>query len=167
MARDPEEAVGLLKKAVSCRNVDYRAHCLLGEAYAYVDGIHQDIDQAISHFKQARDFGSHTAERLLWNIYYGIFESCEDRKDITQAIRFYRMADSNGDMDACVKIGIMLRDGRGVEKDLEEAVALFRRAADNGHNTGNFLLGLCYQRGEGVGKNLDEAMRLFRAVSGE
>ncbi len=163
--RDPDEAVRLLKKAVSCRNVDGYSHDLLGIMYLFgEDDVDQDIDQAIIHFKRSSDFGFAPAQCLLGGIYSGHFGNCNNRKDMSKAIRYYRLAASNGDIEACVRMGIFLRDGRGVTKDLREAIALFRKAADSGHTVGIVLLGLCYQRGEGVEKDLSEAMRLFREV---
>ncbi len=175
--RDPKEALRLLKKAVSCRNIDAFPHDVLGDIYLFGDdGVAQDVDQAMLHFKRASDFGYEVAQcRLgdiysgdsryrLGDIYTGYLRNCENRKDMTKAIRYYRLAASNGDMDACVKMGIFLRDGREVEKDLAEAVAYFRRAAESRHRFGSVLLCLCYLRGEGVERDLAEAMRLFREV---
>ncbi len=85
---------------------------------------------------------------------------------MAQAIRYYRLAAADGDTDACVRMGIFLRDGREVEQDLKGAAAFFHRAADSGDRIGTILFGLCYLRGEGVEKNLHEAMRLFREAEG-
>ena len=53
-------------------------------------------------------------------------------KDMAQAVRWYRVAATNGVAEAQVKLGAMLATGTLGETNLPEALLWFRRAAENG-----------------------------------
>jgi hypothetical protein len=85
--------------------------------------------------------------------------------DFAEAARLCRLKAAQGDHDAEFDLGVMLREGRGVEKDNEQAVQWFRRAATQGHSRAQFSLGLMLQEGQGVAKDLTEALGLFRRAA--
>jgi hypothetical protein len=85
--------------------------------------------------------------------------------DFAEAFRLCHLKAAQGDHDAEFDLGVMLRDGRGVEKDNAQAVQWFRRAATQGHSRAQFSLGLMLQEGQGVAKDLVEAVGLFRRAA--
>ena len=48
------------------------------------------------------------------------------------------------------KLGLMYREGRGVEQDVDKAFDLISRAAEAGDSEAQNNVGLMYNRGEGV-----------------
>jgi TPR repeat protein len=53
--------------------------------------------------------------------------------DLAQAARWYATAGHRGDNEARYRMGLCLRDGRGVAQDLDAALGWFTRAATRGH----------------------------------
>jgi TPR repeat protein len=88
-----------------------------------------------------------------------------DPTDFAESFRLLRIKASQGDRDAEFQVGVMLRDGQGVEKDYEAAARWFRRAAMQQHPRAQFNLGLMLQQGQGVEKNISEALGLFRRAA--
>lgn len=74
---------------------------------------------------------------------------------------------SRGEVDAMVRLGVMLKDGVGVERDPAKALEWFRKAADMGDPTAMFWLGVCADRGVGAARDLAEARRRFEAAARE
>ncbi len=61
-------------------------------------------------------------------------------KDLTEAVRLYRLAAVQGNANAQNNLGVMYETGTGVAKDLAEAVRLYRLAADQGNAAAHFNL---------------------------
>ncbi|MBC7767842.1 MAG: toll/interleukin-1 receptor domain-containing protein [Phycisphaerales bacterium] len=94
--------------------------------------------------------------------FYGIGGAVQDD---TAAVRFYRLAASQGFARAQANLGAMYADGRGVTRDYAEAERLFRHAANQGSAWGQNNLGAMYARGVGVTRDTDEAVRLYRLAA--
>ena len=62
-------------------------------------------------------------------------------KDLTEAVKWLRMAAKQGDAYRQNNLGVMYAKGEGVPEDAAEAVKWFQRAADRGHVRANFCLG--------------------------
>jgi hypothetical protein len=88
-----------------------------------------------------------------------------DQTDFAESFRLLRIKASQGDRDAEFQVGVMLRDGQGVERDYEAAARWFRRAAMQQHPRAQFNLGLMLQQGQGVKKDISEALGLFRRAA--
>ena len=58
---------------------------------------------------------------------------------------WYRRAADAGDVGAQYNLGVIYREGEGVEADATQAVAWFRRAADAGYAEAQFNLGVFFQ----------------------
>jgi TPR repeat protein len=66
-----------------------------------------------------------------------------------------------GDLEACVGLGVMLEEGRGVASDAGAAAALYRQACDAGTVNGCFRLGMSFEFGSGVGRDPRRALALY------
>jgi TPR repeat protein len=77
-----------------------------------------------------------------------------------------RQGCDDGDLEACVGMGMMLEDGRGVPADAAAAVALYRRACDAGSTSGCFRLGMSHEFGAGVVKDAGQALALYEKACG-
>jgi TPR repeat protein len=62
-------------------------------------------------------------------------------------------------------MGLMYREGRGVQQNYPEALKWFRKAADQGHANAQFKLAAMYQTGTGVPHNFTEAFKWFRKAA--
>ena len=79
---------------------------------------------------------------------------------------------ANGDTKANYNLGIMYREGLGVEKDDVQSLTHLIMAAENGHMLGNYAVGLAFLTGKGSDIDaeaaihyLSEAALLGHAIS--
>jgi TPR repeat protein len=85
--------------------------------------------------------------------------------DYVQAARCFREAAERGNADGQNDLGVMYRDGQGVEKDYTKAAEWFRRAAEQGNVEAQNNLGWAYRNGQGVGQDYGEAARWLRKAA--
>ena len=64
-----------------------------------------------------------------------------------------------GDADAQMSLGIMYRDGKGVDQNFEQAAAWFRKAAEQGSVAAQLETGKMFDKGLGVTRDLKEAVK--------
>ena len=108
----------------------------------------------------------------LWaDAYLRGFQAIEER-DYKTALYYLSFFAANGDTKANYNLGIMYRDGLGVEKDDVQSLTHFIEAAENGHMLGNYAVGLAFLTGKGVDIDaeaaihyLSEAALLGHAIS--
>lgn len=82
-------------------------------------------------------------------------------QDFDEAISWYRKAANAGNMFSQNSLGVIYRDGTGVNVDQMEAAYWFRKAADNGSADGAFNLAECYVYGTGVRIDREKALDLY------
>ena len=87
------------------------------------------------------------------------------RKDVGEAVRWYRKAAEQGHAAAQHFLGVLYHFGAGVPKDIGEAARWYRGAAEQGHALAQFGLGTLYANGEGVPKDAGEAARWYRGAA--
>lgn len=76
------------------------------------------------------------------------FQALEE-KDYKTALYFLSLFAANGDARANYNLGIMYREGFGVDQNDVEALTHFIAAAEDGHMLGNYAVGLAFLRGRG------------------
>ena len=103
----------------------------------------------------ANNGGAH-AQYVLGDLYAG---GLSLPKDEVEALKWYRRAAAQGDVDALRRLGYLYRDGEGVPKNAAEAAKWFRRAADQGDPSAQDVLSLLYAKGKGVKKDEAEAYK--------
>ena len=86
-------------------------------------------------------------------------------EDDAEAIKWYRLAAEQGNVDAQYDLGFMYAFGPGVPQDDAEAVKWYRLAAEQGHPDAQFNLGLMYVKGKGVPQDYAEAMKWYRRAA--
>src|SRR5574344_1096442 len=67
-----------------------------------------------------------------------------EKKDYVSAFNIFEKLASNNDMVAQNFLGLMYRNGYGVQKDIQKAVELFKKSADQGNVNAQFALGSMY-----------------------
>ena len=88
-------------------------------------------------------------------------------RDYTEAVKWYRKAAEQGDVNAQCELGRMYDHGWGVEQNYAEAVKWYRKAAEQGHAIAQRNLGMMYANGEGVTKDAVEAVKWYRKAAGQ
>ena len=89
----------------------------------------------------------------------------ETKQDLKEAVKWYRKAAEQGDVDAQLALGDMYSDGRGVEKDFKGAAKWYRKAAEQGDVGSQSELGGMYSKGEGVEQDFKEAAKWYRKAA--
>ncbi len=74
-------------------------------------------------------------------------------QDYVEAGKWYRLAAVQGESKAQNALGVMYRDGQGVQQDYSEAVKWYRLAAEQGNAAAQVSLGAMYANGQGVAKD--------------
>ena len=82
-----------------------------------------------------------------------------------EAVKWYRLAADQGNLDAQIELGVMYYHGDRVSQDHAEAAKLYRLAADQGDGAAQFNLGLLYANGEGVPQDDVEAAKWYRLAA--
>lgn len=95
--------------------------------------------------------------------YFGL--RCEKEKDMTEAVKWYRKAAEQDDLDAQYRLGLCYDRGEGLPRDYREAVKWYRKAAENGIVEAQFNLGICCENGNGTEKNIPEAIEWYRKAA--
>ena len=90
-------------------------------------------------------------------------------QDYAEAIRWYKMAATQGISDAQLNLGNMYSYGQGVIQDYAEAVHLYKMAAAQGNASAQFNLGVHYEKGQGVIQDYSKAHMWFNiaAIKGD
>ena len=81
-----------------------------------------------------------------------------DQKDYKTALYYLSMFAANGDARANYNLGIMYREGLGVDQYDIEALTHFIAAAEDGHMLGNYAVGLAFLRGRGSDIDVEAAL---------
>ena len=68
----------------------------------------------------------------------------DQRHDYERAFTFYTIAAQNGDPISQYNLGVMYKDGKGVNKDIGEAIFWLEKASNQGLLEAQYLTGLYY-----------------------
>ncbi|MGM9822925.1 MAG: toll/interleukin-1 receptor domain-containing protein, partial [Muribaculaceae bacterium] len=90
-----------------------------------------------------------------------------DKKNYTEAVKWYRKAAEQGHAGAQNNLGVCYENGYGVTKDYYEAVKWYRKAAEQGNARAQCNLGVCYEYGQGVTKSITEAVKWYRKAAAQ
>lgn len=86
-------------------------------------------------------------------------------KDYAKAVRCYLEAANIDYAPAQDKMGIMYRDGLGVERDYKQALYWFDQAAGQGYTKSQSRIGQMYDSGKGVEKDYQKASEWYRLAA--
>lgn len=88
-----------------------------------------------------------------------------DRGDYATAMREWHPLAEQGHVIAQKNLGVIYRQGRGVERNYAEAIKWYRKAADAGNAKAQFSLGLMYHEAQGVSQNYTQAAKWYRKAA--
>lgn len=166
--------------APSCR--------LLGDRYAFGDGVALDYAAAAEHYRRACEGDDAEGCHMLGRLYkhgegvhrdtdtalvhytracdlsggtWGCREAGNLIGDPAAAAALYRKACAAADGSGCTNLGLAYARGDGVTEDALEATALWKKACDLEDATGCSNLGLYVRRGVGANKEPERAFDLY------
>ena len=84
--------------------------------------------------------------------------------DYQTALKLWKPLADQGDARAQYNLGLMYRNGNGIQDDVE-AAKWFRKAAENGDVKAQHNLGMMYTKGEGVEQDYAEAVKWYRKAA--
>ncbi len=114
----------------------------LGRMYRKGEGVRQSWPTALRWFTRAARLGHRDGQNFLWKIYDGD-EGLPPRHAL--ALRWLRKAAANGDVDAVVRLGVHLWNGKHTRRNRPRAMRLYAQGAERGNRWGMYLLGLAYR----------------------
>ena len=82
-----------------------------------------------------------------------------------EAVTWYRTGAKEGNASAQLNLGIMYRNGLGVEKDNAVAVIWYQKAVEQQHAGAQYALGAMHHFGQGVPKDYDKAVVLYEKAA--
>ena len=82
-------------------------------------------------------------------------------RDDAEAVRWYRMGSSAGNLNATTALALALIEGRGTNRDEPEGLRLLRAAAEKDDYEAMHRLGVILSQGKLVAKDTPEAIRLL------
>lgn len=85
--------------------------------------------------------------------------------DFTTAFKEWKPYADKGNSGAQYSIGLLYRDGKGVQKDDKEALAFFQKAAEQGHADAQLLVGTYYAAGRIVAHDDKKSAFWFRKAA--
>ena len=88
-------------------------------------------------------------------------------RPVQDAVKWFRKAAEQGDVEAQFGLGVCYSGGDGVAKDTVEAVKWYRKAAEQGFAAAQCKLGLCYAKGDGVEKDQATAVSWYRKAANQ
>lgn len=94
-------------------------------------------------------------------------EAAFANRDYDEAMRWYRMAADQGDVNAELAIGGLYYFGEGVTLDYAAAMRWYRMAADHGSAAAEYAVGSIYEHGQSVVQDYGEALRWYRMAAAQ
>ncbi|NDF01109.1 MAG: sel1 repeat family protein [Verrucomicrobia bacterium] len=119
-------------------------------------------NRSFADLRESAAKGDAIAQRLVANAYLagdGV------NKDVTEALKWLRLAAEQHDPPSEFTLGILYDEGRGLPRDVREAVKWYERAAVAGLSDAQFNLADCYVKGEGVPMDMKKACDWFRRAA--
>lgn len=147
---DPENAVVLLKRAVSKGNADAIVFLALD-----IDSKYLEENESLKFLERAANAGNADAQ-----LKYGNHLIQEKRPK--EAVEFFQRAAEQEHLDALFQMGRCYHYGLGVEQDFKNAASYYYRAAKMGHIEGQFNLAFLYETGNGVEQHLEYALEWYK-----
>lgn len=146
----------------------------MGILYDKGEGVEQNNDLALLHYKAAVENNNHPAQYILGLVYY--FGRLNRQKNLKEAIRLIRLAAMAGLPYAQRVLGQLYQQGSiniqplnentsdtraRVKKNEREAIRWYRRAAAGKDVSAMGILGKCYELGTGVEVDLEKALAFY------
>ncbi len=84
--------------------------------------------------------------------------------DHKRAVELWSKACNSGDIEGCIFLGLMYKNGEGVKQDTLKAIELFTNTCNRGAGSGCYNLGMMYKNGEMVRQDREMALKYFNTA---
>ncbi|WP_017931948.1 tetratricopeptide repeat protein [Robiginitomaculum antarcticum] len=174
---DETRGVSWLEKAAESGHI--KAQSMMGTRYLSGDGVEVDETRGIKYLQSAAKKGNVRANVQLGFLYeYGKFVD----QNLDAAGRFYYRAAVIGDEEGVARLkkladanfvgprtylGLLYRDGKGVESDASKAFALVESDAQAGQPYAQYLISEAYGVGQGTDRSLENAYMWANLSAGQ
>ncbi len=139
-----------------CRSVEAKGYpigkFLMARAYLFGRGVTTDIRKGRELLEKAVKAANPVAQNLLGDLFFEGFFT----KDISTAIKLYKLSAASGNFHAQNNLGVVYLQGSGVRQDLFEARSWFKKAAIKGDPWAQVNLGALFLSGKGGVGDSDE-----------
>lgn len=122
------------------------------KGYEYENGLNNrtvSLPKAYGYYKAAADKKYPQSYAKMGEIYISKFYPFKDKaksdKYYEKAYKVFKQREGY-DADAAYQLGVMFKEGRGVNQDQAQAISYFKKAAEKGNTEANYQLGLIYQK---------------------
>ena len=155
-------AFGIFRDKKRARDVEGKVD-VLQERTGQIDSELKNIKSQVAETQEALEI-SHPIDdeihpmRMAMQYYQGD----GGLQDYGEAMKWCRLAATQGSVFAQNMLGHMYEEGEGVEPDFQEAMKWYRLSAESGDRFGQKMLGLAYAKGQGVAQNYLEAPTFHR-----
>ena len=85
--------------------------------------------------------------------------------EMDDVVGMWRSAADQGHADSQFNLGVMYRDGQGVQQDYAKALNWYLKAAEQEHATAQYNIGCIYTKGQGVNQDFAKAVNWFRKAA--
>ncbi|MBQ6305088.1 MAG: sel1 repeat family protein [Bacteroidales bacterium] len=102
-------------------------------AYANGLGVEQDEDKALEYLKILAEYGYPDMQCELGKWYETVDWGTRKKEMKREAVKWFKKAAEQGNVEAMYCLGECYRDGSGVDEDQKKAVEWFAKAAERGH----------------------------------
>lgn len=85
--------------------------------------------------------------------------------DYSRAVALFRRSAESGDPDGLFNLGVMYRDGTGVQQNHRESLRLYEKAAEQDHAKSIHNIGNLYETGRGVPQDYVMAFQYFHRAA--
>ena len=159
--RRDEEGLTELALLVRADGTVERSVVLVSTGYPGLDRAAQ-VGFEKCELKPTIDHGKPTA---AWRPVIYIWTVSDD--DTTHAIRISAEAARKGDLNALLRLSLLLSTSTMSDADRAKGFALLKSAAEQGLAPAQYQMGRRYEKGDGVTANLDEAMRWYKLAAAQ
>lgn len=155
---------------------DELAQCRLGSMYCFGEGVARNHSEAIRWFRKAEKEGDESAKSCLVALQGGPsaqyslaaqYNSAKKGYDEGEAIKWYELAATGGDLKSQVILGWWHYVGHYVKRNYAVAAKWYRRAAEQGHPDAQYRIGSMHTIGEGVSRDEKVAFKWYEMAAGQ
>ena len=118
-----------------------------------------DITLSFACLQRAIQLGSQEALSFVGSYGAGLID--QKQAPVEVAVKWYRIAAEQGNVDAQINMGNAYSRGQGVEQDDAKAMAWYLKAAEQGAPRAQWFLGNRYRSGQSVEQDLGKALEWY------
>lgn len=106
------------------------------------------------------------AQRMVGDMHYWGWGN-KVKKDVKKAIKWYKRAVKNGNIDAKYNLAVIYEQGKGIEVNYSKAASWYLSAAKDGHIDSQYNIANMYAKGAGYSVNQTKASQWYLAAANQ